>query len=58
MNNLEKMPLQVFDTIAKMKQVLQENTTIAVSVSGGSDSDVLIDLFEQNKTKQNRIYIL
>jgi predicted phosphoadenosine phosphosulfate sulfurtransferase len=39
----------IFDTQSKMKQVLEENINIGVAVSGGSDSDFLIDLFERSE---------
>lgn len=45
----------IFDTQAKMKQVLKDNINIAVSVSGGSDSDILVDLFENVKTDEHNI---
>lgn len=49
--------MQVFDTESKMKQVFKENKTIMVSVSGGSDSDILIDLFERKKKDNEIIYV-
>lgn len=45
----------IFDTKAKMQQVLNENKTIGVAISGGADSDLLVDLFEKNKLEKNII---
>lgn len=37
----------IFDTQMKMEQVLSQHDKVSVSVSGGSDSDVLVDLFSK-----------
>lgn len=47
--------LAIFDTEAKMQHVLAENKVISVSISGGSDSDCLVDLFERHKTHEHDI---
>lgn len=52
---METNNLSAFDTMAKMDQVLSQNNNIAVSISGGSDSDILIDLVEKNKKPNNEI---
>lgn len=45
---------QIQDTIGKIEnQILKEHTNIVVAISGGSDSDVLIDLFSQHKNTHN-----
>lgn len=44
--------MQIFDTKSKMKQVFKENRYIMVSISGGSDSDILIDLFERERERE------
>lgn len=41
------LTFQCEDTIIKMQQVLREHNEIAVAVSGGSDSDILIHLFHE-----------
>lgn len=41
--------LMIFDSLGKMKSVLSKHNNIAVSVSGGSDSDLLVDLISKFK---------
>lgn len=42
------------DTKYKMKQVLKENKNIAISISGGADSDILVDLFEKSEWRTDK----
>lgn len=57
MNNylLEKTKdnLTIFDAFAKMEQVLSNYHNILVSISGGADSDIMIDMFSQINNANN-----
>ena len=57
MNNylLEKTKdnLTIFDAFAKMEQVLSNYHNILVSISGGADSDIMIDMFSQINNTNN-----
>lgn len=49
MNVLDKCRnnLTIFDAVVKMQQVVEQYDNIAVSISGGADSDVVLDLIHQ-----------
>lgn len=53
---LEEFVVQ--DTIGKMKQVLNDHQNIMVSISGGSDSDCLIELFERERERENMCFTM
>lgn len=45
---MTEQEFQIQDTIHKMKQVLGDHENILISISGGSDSDCLIELFQNH----------
>lgn len=53
--NLEEFVVQ--DTLGKMEQVLNDHKNIMISISGGSDSDCLIELFEAEKREHTLHYV-
>lgn len=46
---MTEQEFQIQDTIHKMKQVLGDHENILISISGGSDSDCLIELFQNHE---------
>lgn len=40
--------LAVLDSLIKSKAVIGKHSKIAVSISGGSDSDIVMDIVEKN----------
>lgn len=48
--NLQEFTIQ--DTLGKMKQVFNEHKHIMIGISGGSDSDCLIELFERERERE------
>lgn len=52
--NIQDFTIQ--DTLGKMRQVLGDHKEILVSVSGGSDSDCLIELFERERERDHLIH--
>ena len=46
----------VFDSFIKAKSVLAKHKKIAVSISGGADSDIVLDLIERVKTDENEVH--
>lgn len=49
--------LQIFKAINKTKRIIKTYSDIAVSVSGGSDSDIIMDIMERSDYKKNISYI-
>lgn len=49
--------LAVFDTLVKARSVLARHNKIVVSISGGSDSDIVMDIVERTKEGKNVEYI-
>ena len=51
--------MTVFDSIAKAHHVLSTHDNIAVSISGGSDSDVVLDLiYKVNQTTKTTVHYI
>ena len=46
----------VFDSFIKARSVLAKHKKIAVSISGGADSDIVLDLIEKAKTDENEVH--
>lgn len=46
----------VFDSFIKAKSVLAKHKKIAVSISGGADSDIVLDLIERVRTDENDVH--
>ena len=49
--------LAVLDSLVKAKSVLRRHFNIAVSISGGSDSDIVLDIVEKQKGNKHVEYI-
>lgn len=47
--------MTIVDALAKADTVLKRHKKIAVSISGGSDSDIVIDMVEKLKTPENEV---
>lgn len=47
----------IFDAEYKCKDVLEHHNNILVSISGGSDSDVMLDMIERLKSNQTIHYV-
>lgn len=47
----------VFDSFIKAMSVLKKHEAIDVSISGGADSDIVLDLIEKIKTDENISYV-
>lgn len=46
----------IYNAFVKCKSVLDKHTNIKVSVSGGADSDIMIDMIEKCKAPHNNIH--
>jgi len=46
----------VFDSFIKARSVLGKHKKIAVSISGGADSDIVLDLIERVRTDENDVH--
>lgn len=49
--------LTIFDAFIKAKSVIGRHQKIICAISGGSDSDIMLDIIEKVKGNKNVIYV-